>query len=225
MHPGSHPTSDLSRSHTTHEQACHLSQLPLGADLGRRGWTHRALTLRIAESRRDRAEVARIIRERHYVKRWPAPPRTLLLSYLVDLGGTGPAGAMVMIALLPTNLGALLLALGLHQAEVLQLVRSWRADDLGPAVTPDLMPEVLRRVVRRVASEWGERKCANLAARPRLLVTWADPSPGVRHDGGLYLGSGAVALGPTRGGKLAFAWALDPELKLPLYRYAGSARA
>ena len=52
--------SQASRRHTTHEQAYHLAQLPLGADLGRRRWTHRALTIRVAESRADRAIVSDI---------------------------------------------------------------------------------------------------------------------------------------------------------------------
>lgn len=214
--------SDLSSRDTSFAKTFHLQQLPLGGDLGRRGWVRRNMQLRVAESRADRAEVATIIRTRHYLRRWPAPPRTLLLSYVASLGGEG-AAASVTVAMLPTNLGALLDVLGVHQAEVLQIVRSWRADDLGPEVAPDLMCEVLRRVVKRVAADWSALKCQNLSARPKLLVTWADPSPGVQHDGWLYLGAGAVALGGKS--KLLFAWALDPALKLPLRSYAGRARA
>lgn len=183
--------TQTSRRHTTHLQAAHLAQLPLGADLGKRGWVHRNLSLHIAESRRDRAEVAEVVKRRHYLRRWPAKPRTLLMSYIGSLGGEG-AAAVVMVGMMPTNLGGLLPALGVHQAEVLQALRSWRADDLGPDTTPDLMPQVLRCIVKRVAADWAERKCANLAARPRLLVTWADPSPGVQHDGQLYVGAGAA---------------------------------
>lgn len=212
--------SQASRRRTTHAQAAHLAQLPLGADLGRRSWVHRALSLRIAESRKDRAEVATIIRTRHYLRRWPAPPKTLLLSYLASVGGEG-AAAMVTVAMMPTNLGALLPALGLHQAETLQLVRSWRADDLGPEVAPDLMPEVIRRVVRCLAADWTERKCQNLQAKPKLLVTWADPSVG--HDGKLYLGAGGILLGGKN--KLLFGWPLDPDLKPALRSYAARARA
>lgn len=130
---------------------------------------HRALTIRVAESRRDRAEVASIIRERHYLRRKATPPKG--------------AAAMVQVAMLPTNFGALLDVLGLHQAEVLTLTRCWRADDLGPETAPDLMPETLRRVVRRVAADWSALKCANLQARPRLLTSFADPAMG--HDGNL----------------------------------------
>jgi hypothetical protein len=204
-----------SQRDTTAKKACHLVQLPLGA--GKRGWVHRALGMRIAESRSDRALVAEIVRERHYLQRWPAKPRTLILSYLADLGGEG-AAAMAMIALLPTNFGALLPALDLHPCQVLQLVRCWRADDLGPLVAPDLMPEVLRRIVRRLSADWSALKCQNLAARPRLLVTFADPAVG--HDGALYVGAGASALGGS--GKPAFAWALDPLLKPSLRQYAAA---
>lgn len=214
-----HP-SDLSRRNTTHAQAHHLDQLPLGADLGRRGWVHQALSIRVAESRKDRAEVASIVRERHYLRRRATPPKTLVLSYLASLGGEN-AAAMAQIALLPCHYGGLLPALGLHQAEVLQLVRSWRADDLTPDTTPDLMPEVLRRVVKRLPADWSERKCQNLAARPKLLLSWADPAMG--HDGNLYTGAGAVPLGGRS--KLLFGWALDPELKLPLRQFAARARA
>jgi hypothetical protein len=99
----------------------------------------------------------------------------------------------------------------------------WRADDLGPEVAPDLTPYVLRQVVRRLAADWSDRKCANLQAQPRILLTHADP--GIGHDGATYIAAGATALGPTRGGKLLFAWPLDPALKLPLRAYACRARA
>lgn len=213
-----HPANQTSRQDTTHAKAAHLRQLSLvGQPTGSRGWVHRNLQLRIAESRADRSEVAAIIRTRHYLRTWPAPPKTLLLSYIGSLGGQGAAAA-VMIGLLPTNYGPVLQALDLHQAEVLQLVRCWRSDDLGPKIAPDLMPLVLRCVVRRLAADWGNFKCQNLRAKPRLLVTYADPSVG--HDGALYLGAGAVSLGSGAGGKLAFAWALDPTLKEPLRQYA-----
>lgn len=215
--------SEVSRQDTTYAKSAHLSQQSLLGEppAGTRGWTHRNLQLRIAESRQDRSEVANIIKMRHYLRTWPAKPKTLLLSYLADLGGQG-AAAMVMVGLLPTNYGPVLRALDLHQTEVLQLVRSWRADDCGPETAPDLMPEVLRRIVKRVAKDWADLKCRNLKARPKLLITFADPS--VKHDGGLYLGAGAVALGPGTSGKLAFAWALDPVLK-PLLRAYAQARA
>ena len=83
------------------------------------------------------------------------------------------------------------------------------------------MPETLRRVVLRVAFDWSERKCTNLAARPRLLTSFAAPAVG--HDGGLYLGSGAVALDGKS--KLLFAWLLIEDLRLPWRAYAERAKA
>jgi len=129
--------AQVSRRDTSHAKTAHLAQLPLGADLGRRGWVHRNLTLRVVESRRDILLCSDIVLNRHYLRRRGVPPRVLTLNYLASLGGEG-AAAMAMAAMLPTNLGSLLPALGLHQAEVLQLVRCWRADDLGPSVAPDL---------------------------------------------------------------------------------------
>lgn len=142
------------------------------------------------------------------------------MSYIASIGGTG-AAAVAMVGIMPTNLGALLPALGVHQAETLQLLRSWRADDLGPDTTPDLMPQILRCIIKRVAADWTNLKCANLKAKPRLLVSFADPAMG--HDGNLYLGAGAVPLDGRS--KLLFSWALDPELKVPQRAYAVRARA
>jgi hypothetical protein len=137
------------------------------------------------------------------------------MAYLGTLGGSGSAAAVV-VALLPSNLGGILQALDVHTCSVLTLARSWRADDLGPETAPDLMCETLRRVVKRVAVDWEQRKSANLQAKPRLLVTYADP--GVKHDGGLYRGAGATPLGGRD--KQMFAWALDSALKEPLRQYA-----
>lgn len=214
--------AETSLRHTTHEQTAHLTQLPLSFETGKRGWTHRNLTLRIAESRQDRALVSDIVLRRHYLRRRAAPPRVLVLSYLASLGGEG-AAAMVQVALLPANFGALLPALDLHPCSVLSLTRLWRADDLDHRVAPDLTPFALRQIVRRLPADWSERKCANLQAKPRLLLTHADPAVG--HDGATYLSAGAVALGPTCGGKLLFAWPLDPSLRAPLRQYAARARA
>ena len=222
MHPDAHP-ADASRRHTTHEQATHLSQLPLGADLGKRGWVHRNLQLWVAESRKDRALVWDIVMNRHYLRRRATPPKVLVLSYLASLGGEGVA-AMVQVALLPANYKPLVAALSLHACEVLTLTRMWRADDLDPSVAPDLTSFTLRQVVKRLPVDWAEKKKSErLKSRPRILLTHADPSVG--HDGATYLSAGAVALGPTRGGKLLFAWALDETLRGPLRQYAGRARA
>lgn len=100
-------TEDLSKRDTTHVQAHHLTQLPFEANLGSRSWVHRSLRLRVVELRADRSEVASIIRTRHYLRKWPAPPKTLLMSYFATLGGDG-AAALVMVGLLPCNYGQFL---------------------------------------------------------------------------------------------------------------------
>lgn len=66
---------------------------------------------RVAESCRDRALVSDILLHRHYLKR-----RTTPLMVLVLLGQPWgkDAAAVAMVAMLPTNLGALLPALRLH---------------------------------------------------------------------------------------------------------------
>lgn len=220
-----------SRRDTTLAKASYLEQLPLGAELGRRAWVHRALRIRVADSTQDRSLVRQVLLERHYLGRWPAPPRTLILSLLAELAGCdpGPAGAAAVctIALLPAAYPIVAL-LGLHKVEALTLCRLWRADDLGPELAPDFMPELLRRVVRGcersalrpLAAEWSTRKLreGGLRAAPRLLVTYADPEHG--HDGAVYLGAGATPLGQGTSGKLGFAWALDPELRAPLRQLA-----
>ncbi len=65
-----------SRRDTTRAKTAYLEQLPLGAELGRRGWVHRALRLRVADSTADRSLVRQVLLERHYLGRWPAPPRS-----------------------------------------------------------------------------------------------------------------------------------------------------
>lgn len=210
-----HPTQ-TSRRDTTHERVRHLLALPLwGA--GTRGWTHRTLKLWVAESRKDRTLVSDIVLRRHYLARRATPPKVLVMSYLGALEGGEGAAVMCQVAMLPGNLKPLLATLGLHPAETLTLTRMWRSDDLTPDVAPDLTPYTLRQVVRRLPTDWSERKCRNLEAQPRLLVTWADPAVG--HDGATYTSAGATALGTTRGGKLLFAWALEEGLREPLRAY------
>lgn len=222
---------DYSREDTTHRKVAYLQQLTIGAAPGSRAWVRQSLRLRVAETTRDRTAVAQIVRHSHYLRRWPVRPKTLILSYIADLGsGEGPA-AVAMVALLPGNVHAAK-ALEVHPCSVLTLVRNWRADDLGPAMAPDLMPQVLRRLVggckrsgiRSLGDEWTARKIrpGGLYAIPRLLVSYADP--GVGHDGGLYRGAGATFCGPGTGGRLLFAWALDPALRDPL-RQLGQAAA
>lgn len=212
---------DVSRQDTTLIKLAYLAQMPMDAQPGRRAWVRKSLELRVADRRRDRDLVADIAKHRHYLGRWPAKPKTLVLSYLGDLRGVTPgeAGAAVcaMVTLQPSQYHIMPL-FDLHQCEVLNLSRCWRADDLGPAMTPDLMPETLRRIVkggRGVASlrdEWIARKLreGGLRAIPRVLATYADPAQG--HDGALYSAAGALDCGCGSGGKRLFAWGLDEAM-------------
>lgn len=223
------PAIDTSRRDTTAAKVAYVANAGIFARLGSRAWVHRALRLRVVESRADRDTAADIVKRRHYLMKWPARPRTLVLSYLASLDdvqptyGSGAAG-LVMVALLPGQYHVAR-ALDVHPCSVLSFVRCWRADDLTPDVAPDFTPELVRRVVRGergrgplrpLAEEWTTRKCraGGLWARPRLLVTYADPAVG--HDGALYRAAGATACGPGSGGKLLFAWALDEGLREPL---------
>ena len=228
-----HPI-DSSREDTTRQRAQYLLQLPLlgGVELGRRHWVEQALALRVVEGRADTALVNHIWMHRHYLGGQPTPPKVKRLSYLGQLTGLEPgdAGAAVActVALMgsgSTAVQALRRELGLHPCSILELVRCWRADDLGLSVAPGLMLHALRRIVgggngvRSLAEEWSARKLTHgLTAEPLILLTYADPALG--HDGGLYRGAGAVSLGATGTGKLAFAWPLVPGLREPLRRLA-----
>jgi hypothetical protein len=209
---------DVSRRDTTRAKAYALvGQLPLGIEPGRRGWVHRMMSLRIAESRRDRHAAAHIIRRCHYLARWPCPARTLMLSYLADLGTPHVAG-LATVALLPGQFHVAR-ALAVKQYETLSLVRVWRADDLSPDLAPNFTATMLRRVIRRLRSDWCKLKLreGGLRAPPRLLITYADPTLG--HDGALYASAGATFCGHGKRGKFLFAWALVEELGEPLHAF------
>lgn len=229
------PTTDTSRRDTTALRVRYLSQIPLGAPVGTQRWVRHALRIRVAESQADRHLAAVIIRQRHYLRSWVARPRTKILTYLADLAGCdgGDAGCagLVAVTLQPGNYHAAK-ALEVHPCSVLSLSRCWRADDLGPAVAPNLSPEILRRVVRGersrgplrpLAEEWEARKLTGgLSAPARLLCSYADPAVG--HDGAVYVAAGGVDCGPSQSGKRLFCWALDPALDDELRRYAAARR-
>jgi len=60
-----------------------------------------------------------------------------------------------------------------------------------------------------LADVWERQKCDHkLIAKPRLLISYADPAAG--HDGALYLAAGATPCGAAKNGKLLFAWGLEP---------------
>lgn len=199
----------------------------------KRGHVHRRLALRVAEAPRDVTMINRVWMERHYLRRRPVPPRVKVLHIVGDIAGVDPGSAgcsvAVTVALLSGTASrvhrSLCAALDLPPCNVIELARSWRSDSLTPDVAPDLMPFALRRVVKGgnglkpLAEEWNSRRLnAGLTAPARVLLTYADGSVG--HDGGLYLGAGAVPVGRTVNGKLAFAWALDGSLVEPLRAWA-----
>lgn len=220
-----HP--DTSRQDTTWAKSAHLAQLMLDFEPGSREWVKRALRLRVATKAPDVRLINQIWLERHYLQRRPTGPRQKVLHYLGDLGWTGAAVA-VTVALVPTNslvARCLRAALDVHPCSILELVRSYRADDLTPEVAPYLMPFTLARIVKGgngvkgLAAEWNARQLTGgLEARARVLLTYADPSLG--HDGGLYKAAGGLFMGRTVNGKLGFAWALELELKEPMKAYA-----
>ena len=220
------PVSEVSRRDTSLVKIAYLAhQLPI-RPLSPRSWVRQGLRLRIAEKRRDCDLAAEIIRHRHYLGRWPVPPKTLMLSCLASLPGGDPqdAAGLCTVALLPGQYHVLR-ALDVDPLSAWSLVRCWRADDLGPAVAPDLMPLILRRLVkgclrsglRPLGEELAQRKLGTLRAPPRLLLTYADPAMG--HDGALYRSAGARFCGPGAGGKLLFSWALDPAISDGLARF------
>lgn len=222
---------EVSRRDTVRARSVYLEQLPISAQPGSRAWVRQTLALRVVERKADVALVNDIWMNRHYLGCQPAGPRMKRMSILGDLAGVvpGPAGCAVAVtvALQPTKsrvFQALRAGLELHPCNVIELTRCWRSDDLGPDIVPDLMPFVLRRIVkggnglRPLAEEWNARKLTGgLSAPARLLLTYADGEVG--HDGGLYLGAGAVPVGRTQNGKLAFAWALDGSLRAELAAY------
>ena len=224
----SSPCLDTSREDTTLRRGLYLLdaqyEIVVSPAWGIRSWVHRALELRIAESRADAALLTDIWLSRHYLGRRATRPRVKVLSWIGNLRGITPgdagAAVAVAVALQPSQSGPMmaLRSAGVHPCSILELVRCWRADDLTPDLTPDLMPYVLRRVVnggngvRSLYEEWSERKLTNgLEAEPLVLITYADP--GVGHDGGLYRGAGAIPVGFTGNGKLAFAWPLRPHVR------------
>lgn len=189
---------DTSRRDTTHTFSPYVLSLMLDARPGSRGWVKRALQLRVAEKRGERDVAADIVKRRHYLRKWPVRPRTLVLSYLADLDGvvrrhtTGAAG-LVMVALLPGQFHVAR-ALEVHPCSVLSFVRSWRADDLGPELAPNFMAETIRRVVhgercsrcRHHAGEHAARHCTGLG-----VSRSGDPlcvCPGLLCDGVADLG-------------------------------------
>lgn len=270
----------VSRRDTTIVKARYLVQLPTwfqARDVER--WAIEKMRIRVVENERggvyntrDVKTYSGIVRDRHYLRRWPVKPETKVLAYLADFDGVnpGPAGAagMAMFGLQSAQLsllksledwgvftpapentrkpirclkgdcsrcgapmeahvekeGVLRCAISqVHPCSVLSLVRYWRADDLDASTAPYFSPAMLSRIIGGhresalppLARAWEDRKCTNgLVAKPRLLITYADPAMG--HDGGLYRAAGARYCGRGSQGKMLFAWDLDPVLRRPL---------
>lgn len=213
----------------------YLNQVPLGAPIGTQRWVRHALTIRVAESSKDRHLAAVIIRERHYLTRWVARPMTKIIHYLADLAGCSPGEAgcagLITVTLQPARYHAAI-ALGIQQCSTLSLSRAWRSDDLTPDIAPNFSPEFLRRVIRGernrgplrpMADEWAARKLTGgLHAPARLLATYADPQVG--HDGAVYVAAGGIDCGLAGTGKRLFCWALDPAIADDLKNYAAARR-
>lgn len=274
------PWHRVSRVDTTLSKTRYMVQVPMwfhARDVQR--WATERMRIRAVENDKDGQYNARdvktyssIVRQRHYLKRWPVKPETKVLAYLADIDGVspGPAGAAGM-AMFGMQAGQLSLLKAItewgrftptdttsrrhgrsargacskcsaelhqhietggilqcptfqvHPCSVISLVRFWRADDLDATFAPYFSPSMLSRIIcghresglPPLASVWERRKCTNgLTAKPRLLITYADPSMG--HDGGLYRAAGARYCGHGSQGKMLFAWALDPVLRRPL---------
>lgn len=183
-----------------------------------RGQVHRVVRqwLRVARTPAEKRRVMDVWRHIHYLGRGGGnvfPPRTIRLSYYLDLPALRPvphpwypAAAVTIRFALPGGVPA---DLGLKSPlEALEIARCFVADDLRYPHVVDLGPEILREVVRRMrqGDDWAEVVAGRVQWRPRWLLSFSDPAVG--HDGGLYRGAGARCLGETAGGKGVWGWEL-----------------
>lgn len=184
-----------------------------------RGQVHQVVRqwLRVARTAAERARVLDVWRHIHYLGRGGGsvfPPKTIRLSYYLDLPALRPAPApwypaaavtirYALPAGIPTDLGLE------SPLQALEVCRNFLADDLRYPAVPDLAPEILREVVRRTrkGDDWAELVNGRVKWRPRWLITFSDPAAG--HDGGLYRGAGADYLGQRSGGKEVWGWSLE----------------
>lgn len=157
--------NDTSREDTTRIKFRFLSdvQVELGSsiDIGSATWLRKSLTVKVAETPKEKSSASHVVRKLHYLCRWPVPPQTKFVQYVASIKGMNradghPAG-VVMVALLAGNFHAMpALNAGLdesdpawiHPCSALTIVRMWRADDLDPKLAPDFTPEMLRRVIK-----------------------------------------------------------------------------
>jgi len=175
--------------------------------------------LRVARTPAEKRRVMDVWRYIHYLGKGGGavfPPRTIRLSYYLDLPALRPvphpwypAACVTIRFALP---GGIPPELGLDSPmEALEIARNFLADDLRWPAVPDLAPEILREVVRRmrVGTDWAEVVAGRVLWKPRWLLSFSDPAVG--HDGGLYRGAGALYLGTTVGGKEVWGWPLSQD--------------
>jgi len=213
------PRWDGARHSTAQVETCYLGH---GGRLmfnpRSRGEVHRVVRqwLRVARTPAEKRRVMDVWRHIHYLGRGGGnvfPPRTIRLSYYLDLPALRPvphpwypAAAVTIRFALPGGVPA---DLGLKSPlEALEIARCFVADDLRYPHVVDLGPEILREVVRRMrqGDDWAEVVAGRVQWRPRWLLSFSDPAVG--HDGGLYRGAGARCLGETAGGKGVWGWEL-----------------
>lgn len=250
---------EYSRRDTTHRKASFMrdGQLTILDEFkpGSRSWVRQSMSLRIAESTKDRSLAARIIRERHYLAQWPVPPNTKMMSYLVSMRGlqSMESAGLVTIALLAGNCHAVTAlresGLEIHPCSVLTLVRMYRCDDMNHITAPDFTPEMLRRVVKGSphpkscpAHQSQQNGPCNCSPTVSLMEEWcrrklneklyAIPrvlmtyaDPANGHDGYTYASAGATFCGPGKNGKWCYLWALDDECKAGLVAYGEQVKA
>lgn len=173
--------------------------------------------LRVARTAEERRRVLDVWRHIHYLGKGGGavfPPRTIRLSYYIDLPALRPAphpwypaASLTIRYALPGGIPADLRLDSPMQA--LEIARNYLADDLRYPAVPDLAPEILREVVRRMrqGDDWAEVVAGRVRWRPRWLLSFSDPVVG--HDGGLYRGAGAQYLGQRSGGKEVWGWELS----------------
>lgn len=172
--------------------------------------------LRVARTPAERRRVLDVWRHVHYLGRGGGsvfPPRTIRLSYFLDLPALRPAphpwypaAAATLRFALPGGVPA---HLGLESPmQTVELARFFVCDDLRYPTVPDLAPAVLREVVRRMreGTDWAEVVRGRVKWKPLWLLSFSDPNVG--HDGGLYKGAGAEYLGQLPGGKDVWGWPL-----------------
>lgn len=147
--------------------------------------------LRVARTPAERSRVLDVWRYVHYLGRGRGsvfPPRTIRLSYFLDLPALRPsphpwypAAAATLRFALPGGVPAHLWLESPLQA--VEVARFFVCDDLRYPVVSDLAPAILREVVRRMreGTDWAEVVAGRVKWQPKWLLSFSDPAVG--HDG------------------------------------------